>query len=202
MTAPLDEKAEHPRIWLEPAGAPDRCWCSDNQWGDEGVEYILASQTLSAVALPDELDVAKKLKAVIDDFDAEVTAALGREERPDLWDGGVDVHISLIREAHSTIAALRAEGDEAVDRAKVWEHYWQHEVKVKGEVISWCKDYQAKLETAEAEVKRLTQALSEIRELNMSAEDENGHRWANSDLIEQTIVFAMAGARKAMEGGE
>ncbi|UXS01138.1 hypothetical protein [Agrobacterium tumefaciens] len=34
---------EHPRIWLEPKGAPDRCWCSDNQWGDEGVEYILAS---------------------------------------------------------------------------------------------------------------------------------------------------------------
>lgn len=34
---------EHTRIWLEPKGAPDRCWCSDNQWGDEGVEYVLAS---------------------------------------------------------------------------------------------------------------------------------------------------------------
>ena len=43
MTTPLDEKAEHPRIWLEPAGAPDRCWCEDNQWGDEGVEYVLAT---------------------------------------------------------------------------------------------------------------------------------------------------------------
>ncbi|KGE79673.1 hypothetical protein [Agrobacterium pusense] len=44
MTA-LEEikKAEHERIWLEPAGAPDRCWCQDNQWGDEGVEYVLAS---------------------------------------------------------------------------------------------------------------------------------------------------------------
>lgn len=44
MTA-LEEikKAEHKRIWLEPAGAPDRCWCQDNQWGDEGVEYVLAS---------------------------------------------------------------------------------------------------------------------------------------------------------------
>ncbi|WP_107340933.1 hypothetical protein [Agrobacterium pusense] len=37
------KKAEHERIWLEPAGAPDRCWCQDNQWGDEGVEYFLAS---------------------------------------------------------------------------------------------------------------------------------------------------------------
>ena len=34
---------EHERIWLEPAGAPDRCWCQDNQWGDDGVEYVLAS---------------------------------------------------------------------------------------------------------------------------------------------------------------
>ncbi|WP_312619145.1 hypothetical protein [Agrobacterium pusense] len=44
MTA-LEEikKAEHERIWLEPAGAPDRCWCQDNQWGDDGVEYFLAS---------------------------------------------------------------------------------------------------------------------------------------------------------------
>lgn len=37
------KKAEHERIWLEPAGAPDRCWCQDNQWGEEGVEYVLAS---------------------------------------------------------------------------------------------------------------------------------------------------------------
>lgn len=33
---------DHERIWLEPAGAPDRCWCQDNQWGEEGVEYIRA----------------------------------------------------------------------------------------------------------------------------------------------------------------
>lgn len=31
---------EHERIWLEPAGAPDRCWCQDNVWGDEAVEYV------------------------------------------------------------------------------------------------------------------------------------------------------------------
>ena len=44
MTA-LEEikNSEHERIWLEPAGAPDRCWCQDNQWGEEGVEYVLAS---------------------------------------------------------------------------------------------------------------------------------------------------------------
>lgn len=35
---------EHKRIWLEPAGAPDRCWCQDNQWGEEGVEYVHVSE--------------------------------------------------------------------------------------------------------------------------------------------------------------
>lgn len=34
-------------------------------------------------------------------------------------------------------------------------------------------------------------ALLNIRELNMSGEDENGQRWANSDLIEQEIVAAI-----------
>ncbi len=37
-----DKTKDHDRIWLEPAGAPDRCWCSDNQWGDEGIEYVRA----------------------------------------------------------------------------------------------------------------------------------------------------------------
>lgn len=34
-------------------------------------------------------------------------------------------------------------------------------------------------------------ALLNIRELNMAGADENGHRWANSDLVEQEIVFAL-----------
>lgn len=45
---------------------------------------------------------------------------------------------------------------------------------------------------AEAESARLREALREIRELNMTGADENGHRWANSDLIEQEIVFSGA----------
>lgn len=40
--------------------------------------------------------------------------------------------------------------------------------------------------------------LRNIRELSMTAEDENGHEWANSDLIEQEIVAALA----ELEGGE
>lgn len=47
----LNEKAkDHDRIWLEPAGAPDRCWCEDNQWGEDGVEYV----RVSALPAPDD----------------------------------------------------------------------------------------------------------------------------------------------------
>jgi hypothetical protein len=37
----------------------------------------------------------------------------------------------------------------------------------------------------------LIKALENIRELNMTGEDEHGQRWAHSDLIEQEIVFAL-----------
>jgi hypothetical protein len=38
----------------------------------------------------------------------------------------------------------------------------------------------------------LRKGIESIRELNMTAEDENGHRWANSELIEQEIVAILA----------
>jgi hypothetical protein len=44
-----------------------------------------------------------------------------------------------------------------------------------------------------ARVEALTVALDNIRELNMTGRDENGHRWAHSDLIEQEIVAAKGG---------
>jgi hypothetical protein len=42
------------------------------------------------------------------------------------------------------------------------------------------------------EVRAMVEALGNIREMNMTGEDENGHRWAHSDLIEQEIVAALA----------
>jgi hypothetical protein len=44
---------------------------------------------------------------------------------------------------------------------------------------------------AEGRAEGIRKTLNNIRELNMSGEDENGHRWANSDLIEQEIVFGL-----------
>ena len=49
-----------------------------------------------------------------------------------------------------------------------------------------------------AEVER---AFDEIRELNMSGRDENGHRWANSDLIDQTVTTGLI-ALRALKGGD
>ena len=43
-------------------------------------------------------------------------------------------------------------------------------------------------------------AFDEIRELNMSGRDENGRRWANSDLIDQTVTEGLV-ALRALKGG-
>ncbi len=60
-------EGEHTRIWLEPKGAPDRCWCSDNQWGDEGVEYVNAS-TLESVQRENER-MKNELKSMRDRYE-------------------------------------------------------------------------------------------------------------------------------------
>ncbi len=53
------------------------------------------------------------------------------------------------------------------------------------------------------EVARLGGALEEIRELNMLDADENGHKWANSDLIGQTVWAALsASPAPAADTGE
>lgn len=52
-------------------------------------------------------------------------------------------------------------------------------------------DADLRAERAEAQLKAAREALAAIRELNMSGVDAHGHRWANSDLIEQEIVAAL-----------
>lgn len=49
-------------------------------------------------------------------------------------------------------------------------------------------------------IQEMRDALNEIRELNLENEDENGHRWANSDMINQTVVFALSKAKSQQEG--
>lgn len=46
----------------------------------------------------------------------------------------------------------------------------------------------AEAEADKASIKALEDALNEIRELNTTGVDENGHRWSHSDLIDQVII--------------
>ncbi|RWR26828.1 hypothetical protein D2T29_19830 [Sinirhodobacter populi] len=71
--------------------------------------------------------------------------------------------------------------------------------KIMGEEIMTseqeAKAYKTRAEKAERQLAELRvqmaalrEALERIHDLNLTAVDENGHRWANSDLIEQEIV--------------
>jgi hypothetical protein len=51
---------------------------------------------------------------------------------------------------------------------------------------------EAKLAATPSPEALIRAALRNIRNLNMTAVDENGHRWANSDLIEQEVMSALA----------
>lgn len=157
---------------------------------------------LSALVLPDGME--ERLQEAIDAFDADVADAWADAEqtgeRPDLWPQEVTVPVDLLRQAQSAIAAMREERDEA-DNALVDKYR-----DPKTGHFNFPSDVAAivrRLEATEAQVKRLTEdnearikalkeRLNEIRELNMTAEDENGHRWANSDLIDQTIMLALS----------
>ncbi len=118
---------EHERIWLEPAGAPDRCWCQDNQWGDEGVEYVLAS-TLESLQRENE-----RLRQFLFPY-ADRTDISGIS-----WDGkyliGDKASIKAFHELKN-----RGEQIDVYKRA-----YDQNEAALK-----------ARAETAETEVKRMS----------------------------------------------
>ena len=97
-----------------------------------------------------------------------------------------------------TIATLTAECDAAQTDLGIIIMSLPHgqNMRINGPVIG-VKMLRKKYDAAQAEIARLTAALANaggaldnIAELNMSGRDENGHRWANSDLIDQEIVWA------------
>lgn len=94
-------------------------------------------------------------------------------------------------------------GETAADRIGdllKFSNYWHNraetaEADCERIISEWAevsqKNYQ-RAKSAEAKLAKAVERLRNIRELNMTAEDENGHRWANSDLIEQEIVAVLA----------
>lgn len=91
-------------------------------------------------------------------------------------------------------AALLAKGG-GVSRFEILTTCGLHEVALSNPAVmrQW-GELTIRAETAEDSLAAAREALANIRELNMTAEYENGHRWANSDLIEQEIYAALAGS--------
>lgn len=107
---------EHERIWLEPAGAPDRCWCQDNQWGEEGVEYVLASALESLRRENEELRNGPP-----------ITGKWKDDERAKVWEYAFNKQHTRAEAAEAEVKRLR-ESLEAVLAA--------HDIKsVKGELL-------------------------------------------------------------------
>ena len=254
MTAPLDEKALLAAIDVACRNAghdPNACMFGSGGTGvgsechvtyreahRAGTSQVIRAY-LSAVALPDELEVVAWRSRVTGGDDWSFTPF---DPTCDTTDFHAVEMLVRADQAHSTIAALRAEVERLradcrtradatirmMKRAETAEAEVQRlaeEKEALRKVVSECAaslmngaaispeatlDFMKLLPTEiqmvvlayKTRIKALEEALNEIRELNMSGADENGHRWANSDLIEQTIVFALTGARKAMEGGE
>lgn len=80
-----------------------------------------------------------------------------------------------------------------------------------GAEARWIEDvdagvYDVQPDAAAIREAALVKALQNIRDLNTSGADEHGHKWANSDLIEQEIVAALALIDKpggdTMKGGD
>ena len=148
---------EHERIWLEPAGAPDRCWCQDNQWGDEGVEYVLAS-TLESLQRENE---------TIDALECALQAAVARAEAAEAENEELRekaaLHSADAKTAWAESDALRKRldigphGEDAVDVAESAADHLRH-----------------RAEAAEAEVKRLKQDRYDLAYAITGGEDAPG----------------------------
>lgn len=83
------------RIWLEPREGADiyigRQWCQDNQWGDEGVEYVRADLVPAPgdqMAVSDDADRLEDLR---------LAATAIRTYMPDTLPAGEDGKIHFAR---------------------------------------------------------------------------------------------------------
>lgn len=204
MTA-LEEikKAEHERIWLEPAGAPDRCWCQDNQWGDEGVEYVLASTLESLQRENEELTSGIKRLSDEEELLAETTGdmvsvvklaaklALSETHVNELQKANVayvDANTALIRENE----ALKKDRDFWKEQFQVETRY-RIELADRGTLLA-LTDANSRAEAAEAEVKRLRDLLrfshDTLWEINPSNYDHDDVCKLNDASVEVILAIA------------
>lgn len=154
-----DKIKDHDRIWLEPAGAPDRCWCSDNQWGDEGIEYVRADLLRSAQASQaGEVEVVAwinedALAELGKHKSATTTVASGLLKKP----FGADVPLITLSSHQSIIAAKDAEITEL--RRERDELAYLHFERDQGDKV-----INERLEAAEARANAAEEAENEAKD--------------------------------------
>jgi hypothetical protein len=165
---------EHERIWLEPAGAPDRCWCQDNHWGHEGIEYVLAS-TLESLQRENEelrnLDYRLKQEAQIHAMEARSANSTineiyqiisGGKGEPANYHGAEPVR-KYVEAVNGEI--LRLETELALSKP-----------------VYSRRQLEARAEAAEAEVKRLRDLVWRARDIYRPSVFPTWHKDANEAL--------------------
>jgi hypothetical protein len=110
--------------------------------------------------------------------------------------------------AQAQIERLTRERDEAIDKRDGWKLQWEQEVKAHSEVASWFKDERTRAEAAEAEVKRLREALEpfaqwvQTMEANEFLSGSRFSHWSDEyKPVETVTVGDFRGARYALSGG-
>ncbi|TWI29375.1 hypothetical protein [Paracoccus sulfuroxidans] len=90
------------------------------------------------------------------------------------------------------LAAIQADPEPQPVACKTCSDFGLHE-----HALQPCRDCtQSSAGTVSVEAAaRVKIALNEIRELNMTATDGDRHRWANSDLIDQTVTEGLVALR-------
>ena len=175
-------------------------WGSQQKWGFAGVDGFYHTKDAAKAAA--QADYAARIMAAIDVVDvAELTDPVavhtnmlrGTIAKPTVEQivhlYGVDALCKalapvIVREAEAALPAVSAPADNQKGGGAF----------AKGGNAVDIRPATSPGVTAGAtpDVAELVEALQNIRELNMTAEDENGHKWANSDLIEQEIVAVLA----------
>ena len=93
----------------------------------------------------------------------------------------------LIRrtDAVAVIQSQAAEIERLKGEAEAWAaqlHHAEHDRDFNEKARA---GWQSRAEASQSALSEALEVVRAIQELNMTNEDENGHRWANSDLIEQ-----------------
>lgn len=206
-TAMLDKTADHPEIWLEPKSddydSEGRMWCQDNQWGTEGVRYVLAPLSHAAGDVAGLCELIEKyavpcwahdlqqmprdvIRQHFREFANEVSAAISA--RAEAAEAGSDEAIMQERESCAfAVECHSGFGDPATIEACAQIIRDRSDPSLRSDSVHLTPERYADLLAAEARVNELEAALEPFakladelfriedgREMNASKRDDAG----------------------------